>query len=100
MEKKQYTDPWLLTVDEDKEKTFPLRNSTDLDPLLERIGDAHCVLLGEATHGTHEYYTWRTAITKRLIDEKGFESEHGRRHSRHSRVFQSLMELTDGLPGK
>lgn len=72
MEKKQYTDPWLLTIDEDKESTFPLRNSTDLDPLLERIGDAHCVLLGEATHGTHEYYTWRTEISKRLIKEKGF----------------------------
>ena len=72
----------------------------DPDLLMKRIGDAHYVLPGEASHGTHEYYTWRTAITKRLIDEKGFESEHGRRHSRHSRVFQSLMELTDGLPGK
>jgi len=29
-------------------------------------------MLGEASHGTHEYYTWRTAITKRLIKEKGF----------------------------
>jgi erythromycin esterase len=56
----------------DKEKTYPLKNSQDLDPLLERIGDAHCVLLGEASHGTHEYYTWRTNITKRLILEKGF----------------------------
>lgn len=51
---------------------YPLINSTDLDPLLERIGDARCVMLGEATHGTHEYYTWRTAISKRLIAEKGF----------------------------
>jgi erythromycin esterase-like protein len=29
-------------------------------------------MLGEASHGTHEYYTWRTAISKRLIREKGF----------------------------
>jgi len=29
-------------------------------------------MLGEATHGTHEYYTWRTAISKRLIEEKDF----------------------------
>jgi erythromycin esterase-like protein len=29
-------------------------------------------MLGEASHGTHEYYTWRAAITKRLIEEKGF----------------------------
>ncbi len=55
-----------------REKNYPLAKSTDLDPLMERVGDAHFVLLGEASHGTHEYYTWRTAITKRLIREKGF----------------------------
>ncbi|HEY8400122.1 MAG TPA: erythromycin esterase family protein, partial [Cytophagaceae bacterium] len=38
----------------------------------DRIGDARIVLLGEASHGTHEFYTWRTAITKRLISEKAF----------------------------
>lgn len=43
-----------------------------LDPLLEKIGDAPIVLLGEASHGTHEYYVWRARITKRLIMEKGF----------------------------
>ncbi len=51
---------------------FPLQTEADLDPLLERIGDSKYVLLGEASHGTHEYYTWRAAITKRLIEEKGF----------------------------
>jgi erythromycin esterase len=50
----------------------PLRNPSDLDALMERIGDAHFVLLGEATHGTSEFYTWRAEITKRLIAEKGF----------------------------
>jgi erythromycin esterase-like protein len=50
----------------------PLRNTTDLDPLLERIGSARFVLLGEASHGTAEYYTWRTEISRRLITEKGF----------------------------
>jgi erythromycin esterase len=50
----------------------PLRDPTDLDPLLRRIGDAHCVLLGEASHGTHEYYTWRAALSRRLITERGF----------------------------
>ena len=49
-----------------------LESAKDLDPLMERIGDAKYVLLGEATHGTHEYYTWRAEITKRLITEKGF----------------------------
>jgi len=61
-----------LAVDLNTEKSYVLKNSHSLDPLMERIGDAHCVLLGEASHGTHEYYTWRTAISKRLIEEKGF----------------------------
>lgn len=51
----------------------PLRNSEDLNPLILRIGDAPYVLLGEASHGTHEYYVWRTRISKRLIAEKAFD---------------------------
>jgi erythromycin esterase-like protein len=50
----------------------PLRDDADLDPLMERIGDARVVLLGEASHGTHEFYTWRDRITRRLVAEKGF----------------------------
>ncbi|MFV8341126.1 erythromycin esterase family protein [Flavobacterium sp. XS2P39] len=50
----------------------PLENSEDLDPLMDYIGDAKYILLGEASHGTHEYYTWRAKITQRLIKEKGF----------------------------
>jgi erythromycin esterase-like protein len=45
---------------------------TDYDPLLERIGEARFVLLGEASHGTHEFYRERAAITKRLITDKEF----------------------------
>ncbi|HXT13132.1 MAG TPA: erythromycin esterase family protein [Candidatus Angelobacter sp.] len=44
----------------------------DYDPLIEMIGDARCVLLGEASHGTHEFYQARSEISKRLIREKGF----------------------------
>jgi erythromycin esterase-like protein len=44
----------------------------DYDALLERIGDARFVLIGEATHGTHEFYRERATITKRLIRERGF----------------------------
>ena len=51
---------------------LPLRSAADLDPLLERIGDARVVLLGEATHGTSEFYVWRAAITRRLVEEIGF----------------------------
>lgn len=50
----------------------PLGSADDLDPLLDAIGDARFVLLGEATHGTSEFYTWRTEISRRLIREKGF----------------------------
>lgn len=44
----------------------------DYDPLLDLVGDAHFVLIGEASHGTHEFYEQRAAITKRLIQERGF----------------------------
>lgn len=44
----------------------------DYDGLLDLIGDARFVLLGEATHGTHEFYEERARITQRLISEKGF----------------------------
>src|SRR5881396_686783 len=46
----------------------------DYDPLLERIGNAKFVLIGEASHGTHEFYQQRAEITKRLIEEKQFNS--------------------------
>ncbi len=42
------------------------------DALFEMIGDAPVVLIGEATHGTHEFYRMRAELTKRLITEKGF----------------------------
>src|SRR5207244_5766201 len=44
----------------------------DYDPLLTLIHEARFCLLGEATHGTHEFYRERAEITKRLIKEKGF----------------------------
>jgi erythromycin esterase-like protein len=44
----------------------------DLDILLDHIGNSQFVLLGEASHGTCEFYRWHTEITKRLIKEKEF----------------------------
>jgi erythromycin esterase-like protein len=55
-----------------EEHAHPLRSARHLDPLLDLIGDARFVLLGEASHGTSEFYTWRTEISKRLIAERGF----------------------------
>jgi erythromycin esterase-like protein len=46
----------------------------DYDALLDLVGDARFVLLGEATHGTHEFYEERARITRRLIEEKGFHA--------------------------
>src|SRR5919112_5925715 len=58
--------------EKDIENFHRLERSKDLDILLDRIGDSQFVLLGEASHGTSEFYRWRTQISKRLINEKGF----------------------------
>src|ERR687885_438692 len=47
-------------------------SADDYDPLVDLVGDARFVLLGEASHGTHEFYRARAEITKRLIAERGF----------------------------
>jgi erythromycin esterase-like protein/predicted phosphoribosyltransferase len=47
---------------------------SDYDHLLDGIGDARIVLLGEATHGTHEFYHERAIITRRLIQERQFSA--------------------------
>lgn len=51
----------------------PLQSERDLDALIDQIGEKKIVLLGEASHGTMEYYRWRAEISKRLIQEKGFD---------------------------
>jgi protein-L-isoaspartate(D-aspartate) O-methyltransferase len=53
-------------------ESFMSIDEADLDPLLARIGDARIVLLGEATHGTSEFYAMRARITRELIQRKGF----------------------------
>jgi len=51
----------------------PLQGAVqDYDALLELVGDARIVLIGEASHGTHEFYKQRALITQRLIVERGF----------------------------
>ena len=60
-------------MEEDIQKrALPLSDPSDLDPLIERIGNARYVLLGEATHGTSEFYEWRAALSRRLIQERAF----------------------------
>jgi erythromycin esterase-like protein len=59
-------------IDDVQALSHPLDGCGDLDPLIDRIGDARFVLLGEASHGTAEYYEWRRRISQRLIRDKGF----------------------------
>src|SRR5690349_2543916 len=49
-----------------------LRDPGDLEILLDRADAARVVMIGEATHGTHEFYAWRSALTRRLIEERGY----------------------------
>lgn len=55
-----------------RSRAIKLKDNGDLQPLFDKIGDANVVMLGEASHGTHEYYTWRGYISKKLIAEKKF----------------------------
>lgn len=50
----------------------PLHSPADYTPLIDLIGDAHFVLIGEASHGTHDFYAERAEITKQLIQKKDF----------------------------
>ena len=55
-----------------KKQALRLEHADDLDPLIDHIGESRYVLLGEASHGTSEFYSWRAALSRRLIEERGF----------------------------
>ena len=61
-----------------RDGAIPLSDSAetaaDVAAIVERIGNARIVLLGEASHGTHEFYSLRAAITRRLIETRGFRA--------------------------
>ena len=59
-------------VSEIRSLASPLTGPDDLDPLIERVGSDRYVCIGEASHGTHEYYWWRATLSRRLIEEHGF----------------------------
>src|SRR3569623_796754 len=50
----------------------PIYGETEVDEIAELIAHKRLVLLGEASHGTHEFYDLRAAITRRLIAKHGF----------------------------
>ena len=58
-----------------RRRALPLVGAADdYDALLDRVGEARFVLIGEASHGTHEFYRERAQISKRLITEKAFNA--------------------------
>ncbi|TFW13827.1 erythromycin esterase family protein [Duganella callida] len=57
-----------------REQALPLRSEDDLDAVLDHVGEATLVLMGEASHGTREFYQLRAALSKRLIVERGFDA--------------------------
>ncbi|MFB9328504.1 erythromycin esterase family protein [Paenibacillus aurantiacus] len=63
-------DPTL--VQSIRRDAMPLHQASDYDAIVDAIGDSRIVLLGEASHGTSEFYTIRAEITKRLIERQGF----------------------------
>lgn len=67
------TQPRTRDIDAIGESIYRLRGAAvDYDPLLAAIGDARVVLIGEASHGTKEFYAERATITKRLVAERAF----------------------------
>jgi erythromycin esterase-like protein len=58
--------------DDLREIVYPLDEQADYQPLLNLIGDARIVLIGEASHGTEEFYRTRAEITQQLIEQEGF----------------------------
>jgi erythromycin esterase-like protein len=81
----------------------------DIDRILEAIGDARIVLIGESTHGTHEFYRMRAEITQALIEENGFDgvaiegqwmdayrvNQYVLNHSDDHRAAEALSNFTD-----
>src|SRR5687767_1976846 len=59
-------------VREHGEALPPIADEQDFGAMFDRFADARVVLLGEATHGTAEFYRARAAITRRLIEQHGF----------------------------
>lgn len=62
----------LKLIDVINEAALPIMKPADYSSLLEQIGDSRFVLIGEATHGTQEFYQTRIEITQQLIQKKGF----------------------------
>lgn len=94
-----------MLADKIREKAIELKGIGDVtDEILSLVGEARFVLIGEASHGTHEFYKCRAEITKRLIVEKGFSAVAAEadfpdayRVNRHVRGFGKDQTADDAL---
>jgi len=68
----QYSEKEIVSEIKSKATAFDTIHDLSMDELLNRIGDVKVVLMGEASHGTSEFYMMRQEITKALIEKKGF----------------------------
>lgn len=62
----------LSNAQDFKSKAIPLNDESSLDTLIKAAGNKKLVMLGEASHGTHEYYVWRDKISRQLIEKHNF----------------------------
>jgi len=69
----------LRTGSDPRQTAERLRDAGDLDPLIQRVGDARVVCIGEASHGTHEYYAWRALLTPAPDRREGLRPGRGGR---------------------
>jgi erythromycin esterase-like protein len=90
----------------------PLAGSRDLDPLVHRLSTTRFACIGEASHGTHEFYTWRAELSRRLIMEHGFSwigvegdwpdcwriNQWVRGHADHRLTAKQVLERFDRWP--
>lgn len=58
-------------IDDLRDLSRPLTDAGALDALVDRARARRFVAIGEASHGTHEFYAWRAQLTRRLIEEAG-----------------------------
>ena len=90
-------------------ESFDTLDEAPLDRLVERIGDRRLVLIGEASHGTSEFYRLRARITRHLIEKCGFnfvaveadwpDAAHIDRYVRHQGVLSTEWETSARFPG-
>jgi protein-L-isoaspartate(D-aspartate) O-methyltransferase len=93
LQKPRRTDGTLAEMIASAAEPFESIESAYLEPLLRRIGDARVVLIGEASHGTSEFYRMRERISRELIEKKGFTRGADRP------LCAPLRLLTQGMDG-